>query len=413
MLRQIFLILLSLLLFYSCGVYVALAQELLPLAPPRLLYGTIEVDGTPLTQNDTGYTVSVKMDLLLVIFLHSSDSQGFITSIINGLGSTPSDTVPLRQAFEDPVIGYYCINYGLLLSANAIVTVEVAGSQWRVADSGRMYTVKAENISTGKKLEVYLHDGVITSYPMGSDPSVGNYYVVQIPMNPVNMLSSDGTYGLREPGTAVPNEGAYMHVNDVFISAPGFTIGDQDVLVEMNVSGTSTYKFTIDLEDGFNFFSFPIEPLNTDIAILLADLNGKYESVKSYDNTSKDWLVYTPLMLVPTLNEIRAGAGYFIKMTQSGQSLTVEGVPPMTTAIILKSGNNLVGYNSLNTRNIEQVMSFISGQYESVKSYDNTNKNWLVYTPIMLVPTLTSMVAGGAYWIMNVSGDNVPWDVEQ
>ncbi len=417
MLRKTFIVVFLLALICNLAIYKARAQgQPPPLMPPHILYGTAYVDGSPLGESDTDYTVSVRMSRLLLIFLDNWDSQADIAAIIGELDTGSTDA--LRQEFLDST---YCQSRATTLSGGASIT-ETLANEWRVVDAGTTYTVLSQAIDVwngigwipGSKLEVYEHDGIMVSYIMGEYPV--DEYVLELTMSTGTVYGGGDSlpvYVIREPGKVIAGEQGSININNINITDPVLPYtATEEAFVEMDIYAPSTYTFTINLEDDWNMFSVPIEPLDTDIVEVLSPLAGKYESVAAYDTETDTWLVYNPVFIVSTLNEIRAGVGYWIKMNQAGQSLTVEGTEPATTTMVLKKGWNLVGYKSLNGRDIVQAITSVAAQCETVSLYDSATDTWLVYNPVFIVSTLTSMSPGYAYW-MKILADDVLWDVGQ
>lgn len=419
MLRRSFIVLISLALLCSFGIHAARAQDQPPpLMPPLVLYGIANVDGVPLTQADTEYTISIRMSRLLLIFLDSLASQGLISDITIELGS--GNTNSLRQAFQDSP---YCQSRvpPTELSLDANVTTEEIGNRWRVTDQGNIYTVERENIFVWNqnvsnwvqvdKLEVYEHNGLINSYTMGDLPI--DDYVAQIPMSSPDVLGGrppDDTYVLREPGTALPGDEAYIQIKGIQITDPPnpYIIIGQQAFVEMDIDAPSTIEVTLNLDLGWNLISLPVQPLDTDINVVLSSIENKYESIYRY-SANPGWLWYFPAQpLLSNLSVVEAGMGYWINMLEAGQ-LIVQGLEP-GTLIHLYPGWNLVGYNSRSPMDIGDAMSSIEGQYNSVFEFNSGNWFWF-FPATPLGSNLKTARPGMGYWIeATAEGD---WDIGQ
>ena len=400
------------------GVYASSVQaQGPPLIPPHGIWGESQVDGVPLDQSDTDYTISVKMVRLLIIFLHAQDDQPNIDIIVSQLDS--GTTTALQQAFLD---SEYCQSRtpATVLSPTASVAVQTAGDEWLVNDGVSTYTVIRKTISvwdtgletwvSGSRLEVYEHNGLIASYTMGDLPT--DYYVLQIPMNSNDILWGNNTFVLREAGTAVVGEDAYIYINDIPITDPsGPYIITADAFVGMTINAPSMYQFSIEFIADWNLFSLPVQPLNTDPGVVLQNLAGEYNSVWAYNRDTGGWDTYVPGRPVNSLDELVAGVGYWILMNVAN-TLEVEGLMP-DTAIVLKPEWNLVGYNSLIPRLSEQCMASVAEQINSVWAQNQGTGGWYTYVPGRPVNSLNEMGPGVGYWIKSDALVDIIWDIEE
>lgn len=384
MFKKVILVLL-LTLLYSSGTYNAHAQEQPP-ALPHVLYGTAHVDDVPLTQADTTDVVSVSINRLLLIFLHHWDSQGLIADISAELDAGVIDS--LASAFAN---SEYCQSRGLTLSGAATVNPDTPGSVWQVVDSGKKYTTSVEAIPVwdpgidnwvaGFKLEVFEHDGIITTYNMGDLPT--DDYVARIPVSSVEAVAGPpgNTYIVREPGMAMEGDEALVYINGILITDPvlPYLITEVQIFVRIDIYAPSTYEVNIDLVVGWNLISIPVLPQDISREAVLESIDGKYDSVWAYNAVTRKWFRYVigaPEFL-NDLDEIVPGMGFWIDMNQAG-TLTINGIMP-TTVIPLEIGWNLVGYNSLETKALLDAMSSIDGKYVAIWIYNAGTSSWMKY----------------------------------
>jgi hypothetical protein len=412
----------------------ALAQDQpLPLMPPNILYGMASVDSNSAQAGDE---ISVRMSRLLIMFLDSSESQSDIDLIIGAGGLANGNTGPLRDAFEDPVIGNYCIDHGISLSQYA--TAQSTGPDtWRVIDGSRTYAVE---YTSGKKLEVYLNDGEIASYdigdPVGKDQNgndvyinePGYNYMVSVPMNPVDMPSSADPY-LREPGTALDNEEFYVCINDVRTLDQNsnqytITVGSLQNFVPRDIDAPSWEDWPISLEVGGNMISFPLQPLDTSRDSIISDIESKIKEIWAYDPTNPPgslmgWFLYDPddpgFSNMPGV--MQSGAGYWFEMNHS-DTLTIRGTAyQQATEILLRAGGNLVGYNSKTEGPIKDCIPLeVMSHIDEIWAYDPTNPpgslmGWFWYDPDDEGNSnLENMYPGMGYWIE--ANSDVIWNLE-
>jgi len=78
------------------------------------------------------------------------------------------------------------------------------------------------------------------------------------------------------------------------------------------------------------------------------------------------------------LEAMKTGYGYWVKTNQEGLSIQIQG-ELKTTPLALANGWNLTGFNSLQSMAIEDALSDIEGEYESVWGYKDGI--WQTYSP--------------------------------
>jgi hypothetical protein len=155
---------------------------------------------------------------------------------------------------------------------------------------------------------------------------------------------------------------------------------------------------------GWNFVSTPTRLTNSALEWVLRSIAGSYDSVLTYDPTNGRWGRYHTADGPDFLNDlttIEQGRGYLINVIALPAVVTLDIVEIANNPIELELGWNLIGYNSLTPRLIEDVLLSIDGNYNSVWTYDPANDEWKRYVaggPEDL-NDLETMEPGKAYWI--------------
>ncbi len=155
---------------------------------------------------------------------------------------------------------------------------------------------------------------------------------------------------------------------------------------------------------GRNQLSFFCIPNGIAINDVLENIT--YEVIRNYDASSTDkWKIYKPSLpswVVQDLNDLKRTEAYFLETTSS-QIFLYEGSKRVPNNIQLVQGWNFVGYPTNNTQNITVALSSIAGNYEEVRSYNNTDGTYYSHTP----PNSGNLYYAEpyrAYWIyMNTS----------
>jgi hypothetical protein len=151
---------------------------------------------------------------------------------------------------------------------------------------------------------------------------------------------------------------------------------------------------TIQLQQNWNLISLPINPSDTDIADVLAPINGQYVAVHAYDG--KEYESYYPGNNDSKLKKMESGRGFWIFMNQAA-SLQIKGTKASKDVMLAKDWN-LVGYNSQTPMSATQALASTGGKVSAVYSYDAVSNSYKVVD--MFQP-------GSGYWMF--ASDNVKW----
>ena len=199
----------------------------------------------------------------------------------------------------------------------------------------------------------------------------------------------------------------YARVYDRTYLRPPPVWGIDHYLDSQGVPITIALSSTVDLVEGWNLISVPVEASDTSIGSVLSSIVGDFIAVWTYAADTSKWLRYDlegPNFL-NDLNTIRMGNGYWILMS-SASTLSTHG-DISGTAILLQAGWNLVGCNSLTPLDIVDAMSSIDCEF-SVWTYDPETEEWLNYDPGESFNDLDSMEPGRGYLIY--TAESCIWD---
>lgn len=178
--------------------------------------------------------------------------------------------------------------------------------------------------------------------------------------------------------------------------------------------------YPIPLEAGWNLVSFPLHPVDTAPASLLADIAGSFNLVYAWDASGAhsgagNWLSYDP-STPPFLNTLTAmdeKMGFWIYMSQA-DTLDITGTAPEMSTISLQTGAggwNLVGYPSSSPGAMPGILG--SADFSLMQAYHaaDTSDVWKTFDPAILpgLNDLTELTAGWGYWIYIY--EPYSWDV--
>ena len=186
------------------------------------------------------------------------------------------------------------------------------------------------------------------------------------------------------------------------------SIGAKDFYPIMEPLNGIDKEFDIQLSVGWNLISFPLIPKDTGVVSALSPISEDYSIIWEYNasDTADHWKKYDPgVPFGNDLTNMEPGKGYWIMMT-SDDTLPISGTVPESTNIDLRTGWNLIGYNSLDNQPIADALSSISGNYSIVWAYNarDTTDHWKKYDPgVPFGNDLINMEPGRGYWIMMIS----------
>ncbi len=212
-----------------------------------------------------------------------------------------------------------------------------------------------------------------------------------------------GTLG-RDAGEDV---GTYAYTLGSLNAGTNYTLAMASSPATFSITpATSTHSISLVL--GWNLVSFNVQPANTDIAAVLASIDGNYDLVYAWDATSisDNWLMYDPNMpFGNNLEHLDNTMGFWIHIT-SEDTLEVAGIIPVTTNIELSTitgGWNLVGYPSGVDRPLPEALSEngAGDDFSLVYAYKaNDAAPWKLFDPNMPFGNdLTVLAPGWGYWI--------------
>lgn len=208
---------------------------------------------------------------------------------------------------------------------------------------------------------------------------VGERYEIGDPVNVEVVLHVDGrikfNYGSgnadMSPTIGISGGDGYQYH---LASCDGSRLLDQ---VQTVLFVPKVLSFSIPLDLGWNLISLPLVPENNQVAQIMDEVNGAIESVWGYENGV--WCVYDSLNPgFSDLEIMKTGHGYWVKTTQEGLSIQIQGqMSPLSFS--LTNGWNLIGFNSLKSITVEEALADIEGEVESVGGYKDGV--WYVYDP--------------------------------
>ncbi len=161
------------------------------------------------------------------------------------------------------------------------------------------------------------------------------------------------------------------------------------------------------LYGSWNLVSSPCTISNKSAESAFSSLGVSLISAHRYQvlDTKDPWKAYSPWIdgfAVQDIGNFSDMSGYWVDLNASATLFSVGNIT-LPNFIPLKTGWNLIGWTSNETKNITLALSSISGNYDSVHAYfaNETLDHWKVYEP-NLDPALSDlhyMQPYHGYWI--------------
>jgi len=157
---------------------------------------------------------------------------------------------------------------------------------------------------------------------------------------------------------------------------------------------------------GWTLVSFKVHPSDTDVAVVLASISGNYDLVYAWDAANAKWLKYAPgVGFGDTLDDLDETMGFWVHVT-AVDTLEVSGTAPVSTAIPLEVGWNMVGYPDAGAVILPDALSAhgVGTDFSLVYAYkasDATGDYWKLFdrTAPAWVNDLTEMAPAWGYWV--------------
>jgi hypothetical protein len=144
-----------------------------------------------------------------------------------------------------------------------------------------------------------------------------------------------------------------------------------DGFVVRLTSLTSPYNFTINLNQGWNLISMPLQPVSTNIIAVLAGIKGKYTGVWTLRDDRSTYKGYFPSTNTPDeLFTMEAGTGYWVYMRVPAR-LCITGTLPGATAIELLPGWNIVGFNGTAAVPTSRALTSVAGKITGIWGWNS------------------------------------------
>jgi len=187
-----------------------------------------------------------------------------------------------------------------------------------------------------------------------ADDRSGNFWNLPYPGGGNYWSDYNGVDEKSGPGQDQPGSDGFGDTN-YSIEGEGGSVDDHPLMRPFEFEFTD---YTILLNQGWNLISTPLIQSNGSPDKVLENITGKWNVVKYYDtlDTADPWKSYRSNGTVNDLTDIDNTIGFWIYVTESNLTLTLNGFIPTSTTISLYAGWNLVGYPTQTTQTVGNAL---------------------------------------------------------
>jgi hypothetical protein len=178
--------------------------------------------------------------------------------------------------------------------------------------------------------------------------------------------------------------------------------GDPPKVVIDYTGASSAEHFTLSLRKGLNLVSLPFCLSDEDLDQVFAPIADRLRRVWSYGDDDI-WRSFVPNIPQSSLVSVDSFRGYWIDMRADAE-LTLYAGECAPSVLSLRKGWNLVGYPSLQTRDIAEAVASLGDALQVAWWYDSLDAGnpWRSYAPAAAPwsNNLLTMAPGRGYWLL-------------
>jgi PKD repeat protein len=298
-------------------------------------------------------------------------------------------TGPFNPANKPSARFYYGMAYDSQSDIFAIHGGTVSGSP--LIDINEGHYDYAPVSRAGSNL--FVNEGTPLSFNSAAsadDVAIANYTWTFNDAGAKTLWGSSPSYSFTTPGTYLVE----LKVKDVRNQ------WDSDwILATVN---STEVPFNVPLIAGWNLVSIPLNMDNISVENVFSSISGKWDVVKYYEtlDVADPWKTYRQGSSVNDLSNLGRTMGFWLHMVEPCW-LNVSGNVPVSTAITLHAGWNLVGYPNLGERAISVALAGTG--YDAIEGF--------IATAPFIQPLVGTymMKPGEGYWV-HVPADTI-WTI--
>ncbi len=264
----------------------------------------------------------------------------------------------------------------------------------------------------------------LVMYPEGDEDNLINWYASGCDHHGIshyNVYRSDSRDGPWSIASTVDADGSnfYRYIDEGFGASDGVrwwylvrAVGEngmeEDNVQAVREPGEEIISMNISLEFGWNFISFNLHPLNTDIRSIVEDeeygIADNYDKILYHDPQNSRWRSYVPDRddRFNTIDTWDLFKGIWIRVTDE-DTLTLRGYRPTITYVTLRPGWNMVGVPASQTGNHDLPLEIDRVGYMDTSAEYHIRYNFETGS--------FDFQVGEGYLIHNPTDHNIVWEI--
>jgi hypothetical protein len=156
-----------------------------------------------------------------------------------------------------------------------------------------------------------------------------------------------------------------------------------DVISRVNVSPMREVPCNFSLQNGLNLVSFFCITYETPRQSVISNITGLFAIFEYQENSADRWRAYNPSLPAGVIQDLQVMSrtkGYWIIENRT-EDVFVYGAVRVPTNINLRSGWNLAGYPTNNTKFTNVSFWSLGNNFTEVRGFDPVNKVFLSFIP--------------------------------
>ncbi len=169
---------------------------------------------------------------------------------------------------------------------------------------------------------------------------------------------------------------------------------------------------SIPLQQGWNLVSICSNMTNKTVKNALVDIDGEYRYVMEWNESSQEFIIYSPLAAGNPFDELSENRSYFIYLLPLNRTMNTAGrlFDEMTLPLIFGWNAPIYPYDA--EADITRYLGQINGSYRYAMIWNSSSQKFLIYSPLAAENDFQNISAGqGQFvYVSNESGATIKYN---
>jgi len=155
------------------------------------------------------------------------------------------------------------------------------------------------------------------------------------------------------------------------------------------------------LVQGWNLISVCANISNTSIQSALSSINSDYRYVMEWNESSQEFMVYSPRSMSPPFSNLNLSKSYFVLyLPNATTALNFNGTEFNDTNLSLIYGWDTPTYPYIFTGNVTKYLNTMANKYRYMMKWNASNQEFVVYSPRAAVNPFYTIGGGEGQFIL-------------